>query len=83
AERSERTPNSNTKTLISAQHAIIESRKAELIEDMKLYEILVKIISKNINNDKLFEVYKTLKQSLIAETLACIEALNAKKQQQT
>ncbi|CAG8692599.1 14543_t:CDS:2, partial [Cetraspora pellucida] len=35
AGRSERIPNSNIRTLISAQHTIIESRKAELNEDMK------------------------------------------------
>ncbi|CAG8522783.1 14992_t:CDS:2, partial [Cetraspora pellucida] len=78
------TPSFNDiRTLVSNQHAIIESRKAELISDMKMYEALVKIINENISNDKLFEAYKTLKQPLVAETTACTEALNSKKQQQT
>ncbi|CAG8542163.1 35276_t:CDS:2 [Racocetra persica] len=36
---------------------------------MKIYEVLVKIIKDNINNDRLFEAYKTLKQPLVAEAI--------------
>ncbi|CAG8845059.1 34626_t:CDS:1, partial [Racocetra persica] len=49
----------------------------------KIFEILIKIINDNIENDKLYEAYKTLKQPLVGETNTCNEVLNSKKQQKT
>ncbi|CAG8544135.1 9765_t:CDS:2 [Dentiscutata heterogama] len=64
-------------------YAIIESRKAELASDSKIFEMLIKIINDNIKNDKLYETYKTLKQPLVAETNTYTKVLNSKKQQKT
>ncbi|RIB27842.1 hypothetical protein C2G38_2159467 [Gigaspora rosea] len=64
------------RALVSNQYTIIEGRKEELKADIKIYKTLIKIMTKNINNDKLFEAYKTFKQPIIDETIACIEALN-------
>ncbi|CAG8542582.1 19537_t:CDS:1, partial [Racocetra persica] len=61
----------------------IENRKTELIKDMKAFETLVKIITNNIENDKLYEVYTALKKPLIVEIAAYNKVLNAKTQQQT
>ncbi|CAG8698062.1 33839_t:CDS:2 [Gigaspora margarita] len=68
----------NAGALVTDCHEIIEKRKEELISDLKMFEKLTKIISNNIENDKLYESYKVLKQPLINETIACNEALNAK-----
>ncbi|CAG8738526.1 7509_t:CDS:2, partial [Cetraspora pellucida] len=75
AKKPELVPNSNISTLISDQYTIIESRKEKLRADMKIYKALIKIMNENINNDKLFETYKSLKQPLISETIICIEVV--------
>ncbi|CAG8724695.1 5644_t:CDS:1, partial [Dentiscutata heterogama] len=74
---------SSSHSAIAERHAVIESRKAELASDSKIFEILIKIINDNIENDKLYEAYKTLKQPLVGETNTCNEVLNSKKQQKT
>ncbi|CAG8748976.1 18018_t:CDS:1, partial [Cetraspora pellucida] len=56
---------------ISEHYIKIKNRKTELIEDKKTFDSLMKIIADNIENDKLYEVYTTLKKPLIAETIAC------------
>ncbi|CAG8634418.1 9232_t:CDS:2 [Dentiscutata heterogama] len=73
----------NTSALVTNRYEIIENRKDELSSDLKMFETLVKIINNNIENDKLYEAYKVLRQPLVNETIACNEALNAKKQQKT
>ncbi|CAG8617147.1 7776_t:CDS:2 [Gigaspora margarita] len=78
---SEASSSHSTAALISKYYAVIESRKAELASDLKIFEMLIKIINNNIENDKLYEIYKTLKQLLVAETNTCTEVLNSKKQQ--
>ncbi|CAG8702483.1 3725_t:CDS:2, partial [Ambispora gerdemannii] len=80
---SETSSSQSASALISEHYEVIESRKAELMSDMKTFETLVKIINDDIKNDKLYETYKTLRQSLVDETIACNEALNARRQQQT
>ncbi|CAG8803724.1 26859_t:CDS:2 [Gigaspora margarita] len=74
---------SSSHSAITERHAVIESRKAELASDSKTFEMLIKIINDNIENDKLYEAYKTLKQLLVGETNTCNEVLNSKKQQKT
>ncbi|CAG8574264.1 11608_t:CDS:1, partial [Dentiscutata heterogama] len=57
--------------------------KDELAEDKKIFELLLNIISSNIQNDSFYNVYRKLKQPLITETRACQEALTARTQQKT
>ncbi|CAG8481160.1 6847_t:CDS:2 [Racocetra persica] len=64
---------------ISEHYAIVKSKKAKLVSDAKIFETLVKIINENIENDKLYEAYKALKQPLVAETNVYTESLNSKK----
>ncbi|CAG8840753.1 22925_t:CDS:1, partial [Gigaspora margarita] len=78
---SEASSSHSTVVLISKCDVVIESRKAELVSDLKIFEMLIKIINNNIENDKLYEIYKTLKQPLVAETNTCTKVLNSKKQQ--
>ncbi|CAG8691224.1 2727_t:CDS:1, partial [Dentiscutata heterogama] len=75
--------NINEELYTNNQNKIIESRKAELNEDKKMFESLLTIVSDNIQNDSFYSTYQKLKQSLIAETIACQEALRAKHQQKT
>ncbi|KAF0561668.1 hypothetical protein F8M41_021004 [Gigaspora margarita] len=60
----------NTSALVTNHYIMIEKKKEELISDLKIFEKLTKIISNNIENDKLYESYKVLKQSLINTTIA-------------
>ena len=66
-----------------ARNELIESRKAELAEDERMFKSLLEIVSDNIQNDHFYNAYKRLKQTLITETKACQEALMAKTQQRT
>ncbi|CAG8663992.1 7753_t:CDS:2, partial [Ambispora gerdemannii] len=50
----------STSALISEHYEVIESRKAELMSNMKTFETLVKIINDDIENNKLYETYKAL-----------------------
>ncbi|CAG8674375.1 14673_t:CDS:2, partial [Dentiscutata heterogama] len=70
---------------------ILQDSETEFVPDSEIsssYSIITSIskhyiITDNIENNKLYEVYTTLKKPLIAETTACNKVLNAKTQQQT
>ena len=68
---------------VHARFDTIESRKAVLATDKKIFESLNSILEQNIENDNFFDEYIRLRQNLIDETLACNEALNARTQQST
>ncbi|CAG8444437.1 16215_t:CDS:2, partial [Cetraspora pellucida] len=74
---------SDVKLTLCSQNELIESRKAELEKDKKMFESLITIVLDNIQNDNFYEVYKKLKRTLVTETIACREALRAKRQQKT
>ncbi|CAG8553383.1 17453_t:CDS:1, partial [Dentiscutata heterogama] len=59
-------------------HITIENRKMELVSDIKAFEILVNIMNNNIENDRLYEAYKTFKKPLIDEITEYNEALRAR-----
>ncbi|CAG8682696.1 12829_t:CDS:1 [Dentiscutata heterogama] len=69
--------------IVFEYHVMVENRKMELISDMKAFETLVNIMNNNIENDRLYETYKTLRQPLIDEITTCNEVLRARTQQQT
>ncbi|CAG8619011.1 15427_t:CDS:2, partial [Dentiscutata erythropus] len=73
----------NIELNIYNQNELIEFRKAELEEDKKVFESLITIVSENIQNDHFYDVYVKLKRTLISETVACQEALRARRQQKT
>ncbi|CAG8767782.1 16762_t:CDS:1, partial [Dentiscutata heterogama] len=73
----------NIELNIYNQNELIEFRKAELEEDKKVFESLITIVSENIQNDRFYDVYVKLKRTLISETVACQEALRARRQQKT
>ena len=50
-----------------------------LATDKKIFKSLNLILEQNIENDNLFNEYIKLRQNLIDETLACNEALNARR----
>ncbi|CAG8556606.1 16692_t:CDS:1, partial [Dentiscutata heterogama] len=68
----------NEELYTNNQNELIESRKAELNGNKKMFESLLTIVSDNIQNDSFYSIYQKLKQSLIAKTIACQEALWAK-----
>jgi hypothetical protein len=68
---------------IYARNEQIESRKDELEEDKKMFNSLLEIVSDNIQNDRFYNTYKRLRQTLITETKACQEALMSRRQQRT
>src|SRR6185369_3211637 len=65
------------------RNELIESMRAELAEDERMFNSLLEIISDNIQNDHFYNTYKRLKKTLITETKACREALLSKRQQRT
>ncbi|CAG8730154.1 220_t:CDS:1, partial [Cetraspora pellucida] len=73
----------NIELSLDAHNKLIESRKDELAKDKKMFELLLNIVSSNIQNDSFYNVYRKLKQPLITETRACQEALIARMQQKT
>jgi len=73
----------NIETSLHNRNQLIESRKVELTEDKKKFELLLKIVSDNIQNDQFYHTYKRLRQVLMNETQACEEALRARTQQRT
>ncbi|CAG8776850.1 11016_t:CDS:1, partial [Dentiscutata heterogama] len=77
-----RTSSNSTRSLLE-RYEVIENRKEKLSSDLKMFEALIKIINDNIENDRLYETYKTLRQLLIDKTAACNEVLNARRQQRT
>ncbi|CAG8625019.1 9441_t:CDS:1, partial [Dentiscutata heterogama] len=77
-----RTSSNSTRSLLE-RYEVIENRKEELSSDLKMFEALIKIMNDNIENDRLYETYKTLRQPLIDKTAACNEVLNARRQQRT
>jgi hypothetical protein len=74
---------SNIGLNFQARNELIESRKAELVEDEKMFKSLLEIVSDNVQNDHFYNAYKRLKQTLVNETKACQEALMARTQQNT
>lgn len=74
---------SNIVLNFQARNELIESRKAELVEDEKMFKSLLEIVSDNVQNDHFYNAYKRLKQTLVNETKACQEALMARTQQNT
>ncbi|CAG8480630.1 7727_t:CDS:2 [Cetraspora pellucida] len=75
-------PKENIKEVLR-MNKLIKFRKAELEEDKKVFESLITIVSDNIQNDYFYDVYVKLKRTLISETVACQEALRARRQQKT
>ena len=66
----------NIETSLHNRNQLIESRKVELTEDKKKFELLLKIVSDNIQNDQFYHTYKKrLRQVLMNETQTCEEAL--------
>ena len=65
------------------RNELIESRRAELAEDERMFKSLLEIVSDNIQNYHFYNAYKRLKQTLITETKACQEALMSRRQQRT
>ena len=74
---------SNMDLSFQARNELIETRKAELAEDERMFKLLLEIVSNNVQNDHFYDAYKKLKQTLINETKACQEALTARTQQRT
>ncbi|CAG8627787.1 10583_t:CDS:2, partial [Cetraspora pellucida] len=53
------------------RNELIESRKIELVEDKKMFESLLNIVTNNIQNDNFYNTYRKLRQTLVVETKAC------------
>jgi len=65
------------------RNELIESMRAELAEDERMFNSLLEIVSDNIQNNQFYHTYKRLRQVLMNKTQACEEALRARTQQRT
>jgi len=66
---------------IRTRFDVIERRKAEWEMDKKTFESLMTIVGQNLENDNFYNEYRKLRQTLVDETMACNEVLNARTQQ--